>query len=772
MVPRRVSPVAGAALLFGLVLGVLFAPVLAGRATFVHGDALSVSLPLQHLLAESLARGELPLWSDEIYGGHPIFAEGQGGFAHPVNWLLFGLLPRLDAAGPDVGAGTLYAHGLLHVLCLWIAAIGTFGLGRALGLGAPAAALAGLALAASQDWLSLTANSAIALSVAFAPAVLLAQERWWQRPDATRACGLAAALAAVLLAGYPQALHALALFALVSLALRVDRAFLAAPWRHVATGALALALAFGLSAVQVLPTLELVGQSVRAQGVELVHGGDVVQQLRGLLFSIGPRESVEPGLGSALVLGLALVALARRRVIVAYAVASLLLFQLQLADASPVYRALHHTLPGLDLFRITHLYGTVGLVGVSVLAGFGAERLARLEGPARRALLGVAVVAAALAASAWAVQDAEVRRVGHLFPLAGAALAFAGVVRGRSRWLPAALVALLVAEIFAMRLPLHRFVPASVASEPPPTVRFLLERHPDARDFKVANVPHFFSHLGFASPSTVGLERLARQTLSSLAAGSNLLWGLPSLNANLALPLARRIAVGDRIEADARGESSRAAGARLIDALAVRYLVAHNQQRRAPHSPELQEVFYDEEFRFFVRENPVARSRLRLVPAAAVRWAPDREAALALFGGRGGEVVIEGEPPAAGGAPARAPAASLPGVAIAEARADRYRVDVDSREPAYLVLAAAPSPGWRARVEGEPVAVQPANVLGKAVAVPAGAHRVEIAFEPRSFAVGAWISLASLLAVAGLLWGAGRRAARTVAALASAGSPG
>ena len=84
MVPRRVPPLAGAALLFGVVLAVLFAPVLSGRATFVQGDALSVGLPLQKVLADALAEGRLPLWSDGIYGGHPIFAEGQGGFAHPL----------------------------------------------------------------------------------------------------------------------------------------------------------------------------------------------------------------------------------------------------------------------------------------------------------------------------------------------------------------------------------------------------------------------------------------------------------------------------------------------------------------------------------------------------------------------------------------------------------------------------------------------------------------------------------------------------------------
>ena len=238
MLSRRLPPPIGATLLLGLVLAALFAPVLAGRSTFVQGDALSVSLPLQQVLADALARGELPLWSNEIYGGHPIFAEGQGGFAHPLNWLLFGLMP------------TVYAHGLLHVLCLWIAGVGTFGLCRALGLSGVASTLAGLSLACSQDWLGLTGNSAIALASAFVPTVLWAFEMWWREPNGLRALVLAAGISAVALAGYPQALHAAALMALVILVARADLAWWRAPWRHVGGGLLAIAIASGLSAVE------------------------------------------------------------------------------------------------------------------------------------------------------------------------------------------------------------------------------------------------------------------------------------------------------------------------------------------------------------------------------------------------------------------------------------------------------------------------------------------------------------------------------------------
>jgi hypothetical protein len=748
-----VPPALGAMLLFVVVFSALFAPVLLGRATFVHGDALSVSLPLQQVLASALAEGRIPLWSDAIYGGHPLFAEGQGGFAHPLNLLLFGTLPRLfDAPSPGVGAGTLYAHGLLHLICGLLAASGTFGLCRALGLGVSASLFAGLALATSQDWLGLSGNSAIALATAFAPFALWAAERWWRRPDLCGSLGLALSLCAMLLAGYPQAVHAVGIFVAVLLLVRADRAFWHSPWRHLATGCLALVAASGLSAIQLLPTFELVSESVRAGGVDLVQSGTPLLQLKGLLFSIGQRAAVEPGLGSLFVLALSGMGVRAARVPLAWVLATFVLFQLGLADQSPLYRALQGVLPGLDSFRIAHLYSTIGLIGVAVLAGFGFQRIADAGRPSRSLLVQASGVAAILAGLCLVTHDDAVRPVGYLFPIVAVGITAAWTLRGETRLLPACWIALLLVEIAVLRSPLHDFVDLDAVREPPPTVAFLQEQQPDRRDLRVANVPHFFSYIGFASASTPDLARLAGLFLSSMDAGSNLLWGIPSMNANLALELVRRAAVSELIVSEVRGESGGAPGRRFIDAISVGYVVAHNQHRSQPYSAELREVFYDEDFRFFVLENPYARNRLQLFSARETRWVPDVDAAIAALAG-GAEAagaVLEGSGSAAARELAPGPAEddgpSGAAIVTSNISAERYTVIVDANEPVHLLVADAPYPGWKARLDGEPVPVLAANVLGKAVAVPAGTHRVELYFAPDSFRWGAWISAATLVA--------------------------
>ncbi len=76
----------------------------------------------------------------------------------------------------------------------------------------------------------------------------------------------------------------------------------------------------------------------------------------------------------------------------------------------------------------------------------------------------------------------------------------------------------------------------------------------------------------------------------------------------------------------------------------------------------------------------------------------------------------------------------------------------------YLVLTDAHYPGWRALVDGQETPIHRANLLFRAIHLPAGQHSVEFVYDPFSFKLGAVISLAALLAlVVGIVAVAGRR---------------
>jgi hypothetical protein len=90
---------------------------------------------------------------------------------------------------------------------------------------------------------------------------------------------------------------------------------------------------------------------------------------------------------------------------------------------------------------------------------------------------------------------------------------------------------------------------------------------------------------------------------------------------------------------------------------------------------------------------------------------------------------------------------------IAVDLAERVAADVNSDAAGILVLADLQYPGWTASVDGRPAGILAADGYLRAVALSAGAHRVEFRYRPLSFYAGAALSLFALGALAVLLWG-------------------
>jgi hypothetical protein len=68
--------------------------------------------------------------------------------------------------------------------------------------------------------------------------------------------------------------------------------------------------------------------------------------------------------------------------------------------------------------------------------------------------------------------------------------------------------------------------------------------------------------------------------------------------------------------------------------------------------------------------------------------------------------------------------------------------------------------GWQSFIDGKPAPHIRANYVLRAMQVPAGAHTIEFKFEPKSYAIGNGVSLASSIALVLVLVGAGVYAAR------------
>jgi hypothetical protein len=78
-------------------------------------------------------------------------------------------------------------------------------------------------------------------------------------------------------------------------------------------------------------------------------------------------------------------------------------------------------------------------------------------------------------------------------------------------------------------------------------------------------------------------------------------------------------------------------------------------------------------------------------------------------------------------------------------------IDVDTRQDGYLVLTDAYYPGWVATVGDRAAEIDRADVLFRAVKVPAGQHRVELRYDPASYKIGSIVSLISWITLIVLL---------------------
>jgi len=108
----------------------------------------------------------------------------------------------------------------------------------------------------------------------------------------------------------------------------------------------------------------------------------------------------------------------------------------------------------------------------------------------------------------------------------------------------------------------------------------------------------------------------------------------------------------------------------------------------------------------------------------------------------------------------REPGIALPGgdtvgsrVDIVEYTPTRISLQADMVANGLLVLSDIYYPGWQARVDGQPVPIYRADYLLRAVPVEAGQHRVEVYYDPPLFKVGLAITILTLLASGALLGG-------------------
>ncbi|MDX1577441.1 MAG: hypothetical protein R3266_03110, partial [Gemmatimonadota bacterium] len=697
---------------------------------------------------------------------------------------------------------------------------GTFAflLCRRLGLGSPAAYVGAVTWMLGGYFASLLNLLNALQGAAWAPGLAWAALRAAERSTPGAWAGLVVVGCLAVLAGEPQSMLLAGLVTLVILALwlarrRPPRARFAA-----LAGRFALAGAFviGLVMIQLLPTLELLGESGRGRGltygeaaafdldpVRLIHLV-VPPDYRDPEYAFGVRSIIGRGdpwlfsiyLGAAfpLLLRFAWGDPTRRREALAWTTLALGGLVVALGDSTPVFGWLFAYLPGFGSFRFPEKYVFLTAFAAMVLAARGADRLfsgARHRGDAFLAGLYVAVPVAGLAlfrasreaVRSWALRFGNDRtfedfdyafgvwsqNLGKLALLCALFVALIWLKRRGSLSRPVFVVllcALVTADLAIGHRDLNPAVDRSFYEDEPLVLRHVpLEEIRTRYRYRSSR----FDSLAGTVPVIRGVPLEAQKWVWQQTMGPNVgqSWRVLQQDAWDAIKLRRWVDERDlhRAIPDAgrRWKLLRLHSVRWVHSLIDIPVEGHATEIPLDTLPG----------RLFEIVDPLPRAYV--VPAAkvvATATEAINEVLGPAFDPATAVVLIDSaatrDAPSGPTAPAEptesAEAGEAPGPPAARSarivsdRGSRVRVAIDPGSPGFLVLTDSYYPGWRAFVDGEERPIELANFFFRGVRVGPGDREVVFAYRSRAFETGRLVSLVTL-AIGLILFTALRRRA-------------
>lgn len=392
-------------LLYLLLAALFYAPLLLGSRTFPDGDFTHHFLPYSLFQQAALHAWQLPLWNPHTYGGHPFLADPQAAVFYPISNLL--LVLTMPWSSPGARLYWLQVEAMLHIaLAGWF----TFLLVHTLTKSRWGALIAGCSFAFSGYLMGYPPLQLAVLRTAIWLPLLLwllyrgvaepHRWQWW--------IGAALVYATSLFAGHPQTfLHSsyvmvgwlawLLVMARVRWrsgdepkGMQIGRVMVARPWKAIVGIIAFLTLAIGLSAAQLLPSLEFTQLSVRANvDYAYVSGGFPIQDtwqllLPGVLTHFSPLYIGIIGLGLALTAVIAQQRYWQLTINNWLLIIFLLFLLLSYGNNSFLYPLFHQIAPGWNLFRGQERAAFIVALSLSVLAGMGAAALPTLAYSLRR----------------------------------------------------------------------------------------------------------------------------------------------------------------------------------------------------------------------------------------------------------------------------------------------------------------------------------------------------------------------------------------------------
>jgi|GEM_PF-212687 len=808
---------------------ILFAHFLLGQRVLYWGTLMLQFYPWRKFALDILYAGHLPLWNPYLGNGAPLIANHQSALFYPPNWI--SLLLPLD-----------YSLGWLAALHLVWAGIGMVTLARALGFRPLGQVVAGLAFGLSQYLVARVLFLSINSAVAWLPWIIWAAEQGLrlkaqgasakdqgpttsdQQPDASYqplatsnqpptpnlqptvpySLLLSLFIAMQLLAGHAQtAWYTLLLLAawivwrLITFTANQPASLNSSVPDHSSrvTGHLFSSLrlpslvifhlsffiffAFLLSALQLLPTAELLRESPRATSAEYefvmtysyspwrlltLFAPDLLgNPARGKFYGYGNYWEDADYLGLLPLLLAAFVilqtlkhlfVLTRNHLVTlspchlvnssTFVIFLLFILSLSLTLAlgrnTPIFPFFYKYLPTFNLFQAPTRLMLWFVFALALLAGLGADRWPAVEGSssARAWMFRAAAGAASMALTSVAVLfviplgtelAAQLHTVARAFALAGLGLFIALILLSLKpktdslRW-EISLALFLTADLLFAGRGLNPGATPNLYRSPTTSGAALTAVLKDHRLFQFPDDEYHVKFERLISFKNFGPPELARATREAQLPNLALLEGLPSANNFDPLVSARYAGFIEVI--------SQTHSLNLLRLMDVQVIASSAPLALQPIAQVDATTFY------LVPGEP--RRVWTVYASRTVANADSARAAIAAPNfDPGSQVILEADDP--GVSVHHSLANSLTGTPNA------VTIPVSLSQPGWVVLSDTYYPGWVVFVDHQPAKLLHANYAFRAVKVEAGEHTVDFRYEPRSFQIGLWIS-----GVSWLLW--------------------
>lgn len=226
---------------------------------FGRSDAWHFSFATKFALAESLARGQLPLWEPRMGMGFPLFAEGQVGTLFLPNLLLMSL-PGLTGLNPVI------AYNITYVILFLTLGWGMYAWLRVIGCSRLASLFGAVTITFSGQTIPRLPHHTLLQSLTMTPILMALTHLMIVQNNPFWMSLFTLALSQQFFTGSPQPVL-LTLFLMgiytVLMGYRQGLALSLARFGRLAIGVI---LAVGIAAIQILPSREMLSQSTAPQG--------------------------------------------------------------------------------------------------------------------------------------------------------------------------------------------------------------------------------------------------------------------------------------------------------------------------------------------------------------------------------------------------------------------------------------------------------------------------------------------------------------------------